>query len=269
MKQNNKVTSTEIKRALQGRNPKDYYLTEVKNGGTYTPSNQGLLIFDAVHIKRSWTNPCITIYEIKVSRGDFLQDNKWKLYLQYCNQFYFVVPKGMIDKNELPGDIGLIYYNPDTGALVTKQKSKYRECENPDDMYKYIIYSRLEENQYPFYNSKVEYAKDYIEDKAYKKCIGRTLGSKMAKDLGEAHERLMRLKDSEEKVEFYEDVLKLMRDNHLWTYGGTKAVLKELSEALNDRKSIAGKDLDRIEQDLNLALQRIKRIRGDADEETQ
>ena len=264
-----KVTSTDIKRALQGRNPNDYYLTEVKNGGTFMPSKQGLLIFDAVHIRRSWANPCITIYEIKVSRGDFLQDNKWKLYLQYCNQFYFVVPKGMIDKNELPEDIGLIYYNPDTGALVTKQKSKYRECENPDDMYKYIIYSRLGENQYPFFNSKVEYAKAYLEDKAKKKYIGHTLGSKMAKDLGEAHERLKTLEESERKIKFYNEVQEIMSKNDLWAFGGADVLLKTLDEALSNRKSISNKDLDYIEQDLKFALQRIERIKGnDKDNET-
>ena len=260
-----KVTSTDIKRALQDRNPNDYYLTEVKNGGTFMPSKQGLLIFDAVHIRRSWANPCITIYEIKVSRGDFLQDNKWKLYLQYCNQFYFVVPKGMIDKNELPEDIGLIYYNPDTGALVTKQKSKYRECENPDDMYKYIIYSRLGENQYPFFNSKVEYAKAYLEDKANKKYIGHTLGSKMAKDLGEANERLERLQESEAKIKFFDDVKQVMQDNNIWAWGGAKEVLDTLKEVLNNRKSIADKDLEYIERDLKYALERIERIRGEDD----
>lgn len=258
-----KVTSTEIKRALQGRCPKEYYLTEVKNGGTYTPSNQGLLIFDAVHIRRSWTNPCITIYEIKVSRGDFLQDNKWKLYLQYCNQFFFVVPKGMIDRNELPEDIGLIYYNPDTKGLVTKQKAKWRECENPDDMYKYIIYSRLGENQYPFYDDKVAYAKDYIENRAEKKYIGHRLGTKMAEDLEKAYKRLEYLSTSETKIKAFEDILEVLYKHGLSTWGD---IPKTIDEALSNPKTVLDKDLKSLEYDLKSALKRIETMRGNSEE---
>ena len=49
-------------------------------------------------------------YEIKVSRGDFLQDKKWKDYLQFCNYFYFLAPKGIIKPDELPKEIGLIEF---------------------------------------------------------------------------------------------------------------------------------------------------------------
>lgn len=47
-------------------------------------------------------------YEIKVSRGDFLQDKKWESYLKFCTRFYFVAPKGIIKTEELPEGIGLI-----------------------------------------------------------------------------------------------------------------------------------------------------------------
>lgn len=55
---------------------------------------------------------CVRGYEIKVSRQDFLTDKKWQEYLPYCNQFYFVVPKGLILPEELPPEIGLIYIEP-------------------------------------------------------------------------------------------------------------------------------------------------------------
>lgn len=75
---------------------------------TYFPDPQGLLKFDGLAITKSYTKPNIIGYEIKVSRNDFLQDNKWHLYLQYCNEFYFVVPKGLVKKEELPDHVGLI-----------------------------------------------------------------------------------------------------------------------------------------------------------------
>lgn len=94
-----KVTLTEIKKALAEYHPKDYFLTECKTCSTYFPDPQGMLKFDGLAMTRSYTSPCITGYEIKVSRSDFFGDNKWHLYLQYCNEFYFVVPVGMVAKD--------------------------------------------------------------------------------------------------------------------------------------------------------------------------
>lgn len=154
-----KVTSTDIKLALKEfHNGKpSYFITECKTCSTYFPDPQGLLKFDGLAITKSYTKPNIIGYEIKVSRNDFLQDNKWHLYLQYCNEFYFVVPKGRVKKDELPDHVGLIYFNPDTKALRTVKKALYRQIEEPVGVYKYIIFSRLEEDRIPFYNDRAEY----------------------------------------------------------------------------------------------------------------
>lgn len=37
---------------------------------------------------------CLTIVEIKVSRADLLGDAKWPDYLDYCDRFYWAVPRG-------------------------------------------------------------------------------------------------------------------------------------------------------------------------------
>lgn len=161
-----KVTSTDIKLALKEfHNGKpSYFITECKTCSTYFPDPQGLLKFDGLAITKSYTKSNIIGYEIKVSRNDFLQDNKWHLYLQYCNEFYFVVPKGLVKKEELPDHVGLIYFNPDTKGLRTVKKALYRQIEEPVGVYKYIIFSRLEEDRIPFYNDRAEYCKDYLED---------------------------------------------------------------------------------------------------------
>ena len=168
-----KVTSTDIKLALKEfHNGKpSYFITECKTCSTYFPDPQGLLKFDGLAITKSYTKPNIIGYEIKVSRNDFLQDNKWHLYLQYCNEFYFVVPKGLVKKEELPDHVGLIYFNPDTKALRTVKKALYRQIEEPVGVYKYIIFSRLEEDRIPFYNDRAEYCKDYLEDKVVKSAM--------------------------------------------------------------------------------------------------
>lgn len=172
-----KVTSTDIKLALKEfHNGKpSYFITECKTCSTYFPDPQGLLKFDGLAITKSYTKPNIIGYEIKVSRNDFLQDNKWHLYLQYCNEFYFVVPKGLVKKEELPDHVGLIYFNPDTKGLRTVKKALYRQIEEPVGVYKYIIFSRLEEDRIPFYNDRAEYCKDYLEDKVVKPFTATTM----------------------------------------------------------------------------------------------
>ena len=54
-----------------------------------------------------WNRECRG-YEIKISRGDFLQDKKWETYLKFCTYFYFIAPAGIIKVEELPEKIGLI-----------------------------------------------------------------------------------------------------------------------------------------------------------------
>lgn len=256
-----KVTSTDIKIALKNWHSPDnsFFITECKNGSTYCPPPQGLLKFDGLAITKSYTRPCIKGYEIKVSRGDFLHDGKWHLYLQYCHKFYFVVPNGLIKKDELPDNVGLIYYNPDTKALRAVKKALYRKIDKPVDLYEYIIFSRFDEDRIPFYENKAEYAKAYLEDKINKRYIGDELGSKLAKDLQEANERLKRLGRNEEDLELWEAVKEELRKVgiiNLWR-NDKDTVIKELREMINKPYP---KELDSMINNFDYALNELKKL---------
>ena len=253
-----KVTSKDIKIALSDYHQKDYFITECKTCSTYFPDQQGLLIFDGLAVRKSYTGPCITGYEIKVSRGDFLQDAKWHLYLQYCNEFYFVVPNGLIKKEELPDNVGLIYYYPETGCLKKKKKAAYRQIEEPVGVYKYIIFSRLEQDRLPFYESRAEYAKDYLRNIADKKIIGNQLGSEMAKELQMCYQKLDSLKGAAEKKELLDGILKVLNDHGIWTWRKPEQIIEELKEAL---RGTYPDDLDLVERNIRNALERLERIK--------
>ena len=150
-----KVTSTEIKIALSRINTKNFFLTEVKSGSTFMGTANRIL--DALAIKKSWVNKCFTGYEIKVSRSDFKADNKMYTYLPLVHQLYLVCPKGLIQPEELPIEIGLIWYNPEKQTLVYKKKTPRRNIEVDTDMLLYIIYSRLEEDRIPFTPTKLNF----------------------------------------------------------------------------------------------------------------
>lgn len=53
----------------------------------------------------------VTILEMKSCREDFEADKKWKKYMDYCDNFFFICPTNVIKPDELPDWVGLIYVN--------------------------------------------------------------------------------------------------------------------------------------------------------------
>lgn len=261
-----KVTSTDIKLALKDMHSTraSYFITECKTCSTYFPDPQGLLIFDGLAITKSYTQPNIIGYEIKVSRSDFLQDAKWHLYLQYCNEFFFVVPKGLVKKDELPDNVGLIYYDPDTNKLRTVKKALYRQIEEPVGVYKYIIFSKLDEDRIPFYENRAEYAKDYLSDKVNKRYVGTALGTKLAQDLQDAYSRLERVKGAEKQLEAWSKVEKVLEDHHIlswkWRYDDDYNWVKDLEEAISSKCNPI--DLEVVILQARNLLSRLEGMRG-------
>ena len=94
------ITANKIQSLLAVKHSKDIFVPECKDGPTHTADH---LRMDAWVMKRSWVRPLSIGYEIKISRQDFLNDQKWHSYLNYCNEFYFVCPAGLIDYDFGPG----------------------------------------------------------------------------------------------------------------------------------------------------------------------
>jgi hypothetical protein len=70
----------------------------------------------------------ITIVEIKVSRTDLLGDAKWTDYLDYCDRYFWAVPRGfdlsLFDRHELlPERTGLIVADRYDGAILREAQS--------------------------------------------------------------------------------------------------------------------------------------------------
>ena len=166
-----------VKRALSKRHDKDLFLTEVKNGPTVFGNE--LRIIDALAIKRSWANPLITGYEIKVSRNDFLGDEKWHDYLQYCHRFSFVCPTGMIELSELPDQVGLVYYNQEKGSLYTKRKPVHQQIEVSKELLYYIVISRINDDRHPFFTNQREKLEAWVEDKDERNKLGYHVSRKI------------------------------------------------------------------------------------------
>lgn len=100
--------------------------------GEYEPFNPEQRIDAwAINLYRS-NNFKRLAYEIKVSRSDFLNEiknpDKRRQALELSNQFYFVTPKGLLSKEEIPEECGLIEVSDD-GETKTVKKAVHRETD--------------------------------------------------------------------------------------------------------------------------------------------
>jgi hypothetical protein len=213
-----KVRADLIKRALAKRHTDDFFLTEVKNGPTHFARD--LLIMDAMAIKKSWANPCITVYEVKVDRQDFLRDEKWPGYRAYCHRLYFACPAGLIQPEELPEDVGMVWYNVEKGTLYTKKKAHHREIDISSEMLYYILMSKVQSDRHPFFNSQRELLEAYVQDKEDRVKLGWSVKSKLIDRINELEreiEKLKRYKDDAELLGKIRSILKEAGiDNYYW-----------------------------------------------------
>ncbi len=125
-----------IEKLLAEKHDKDLFVGECLMG------QHGSRRLDAWVLKRTWS-PLTTIgYEIKVSRSDFLRDDKWPAYLKACNQLYFVCPNGLIQPEELPDTVGLMWVSKNGTRLYTKRKAPRREITMPPDLLVHVLMCR-------------------------------------------------------------------------------------------------------------------------------
>ena len=253
-----KVTSSEIKIALADKHYKDFFLTECKSGSSFFTPPGDMKILDALAIRKSWTSPCFTGYEIKVSRSDFLRDAKFYTYEEICNCLYIVCPKEMIDRKELPESVGLMYYNPEKKTLTTKKKAIWRKIEYSPDLLLYIIYSRLESDRYPFFSSKKKNFEEYIEQKRNSKTLGDAVRSRLIQENKELIKEIEGLRHFKEEYGKHRAIMNVLEKHCIWAYAyNAEDLAKKLDKALSRR---CPEDISSIRASLESVIDRIKRM---------
>lgn len=65
-------------------------------------------------------------FEVKVSRSDFLGDDKWHTYLRYFNFFAFVTVPGLIKPSELPPEVYLLEWSMREHEVYSSRRKEYR-----------------------------------------------------------------------------------------------------------------------------------------------
>ncbi len=204
------MDSYTIQKLLHSKHYKDIYIPECKTGPTQGYSH---LRLDGLAIKRAWENPVVTGYEIKVSRGDFMNDEKFHGYLPYCNEFYFVCPPQLIQPEELPNGIGLYWVSKNAKRLYKKKKAHFEDKDIPGSIYKYVLIARATIEKPGFYlrENKKYYWENWLENKQ----IDYSFGDHVSRAIREEVDKKIWEVENENKallkrIEEYEDIKKLL-----------------------------------------------------------
>ena len=97
---------------------------------------------DVFAVKPSWTTPNPTVWEIKVSRSDFMADTqagKYRRYLPFCRRLYFAAPKGLLTKADIPEGMGLCVRGENGWSTVVAPRVR----SITDEDYATIVFSLL------------------------------------------------------------------------------------------------------------------------------
>lgn len=177
------MTSDEILDRLAAKHAKDVFVPECKDGPTWTGSH---LRLDAWVMPRSWSKYHTTGYEIKVSRSDFLRDQKMADYMPLCNIFFVVAPAGVVQSfDELPEGAGLMIASPKHRKLIVKKKAQQREIDDPVFLYRYILMTRAAIRKHVYSSLEPEANERFWRDWLEHRVISRDLGHRVSRTLRE------------------------------------------------------------------------------------
>lgn len=178
------MTAETIIDLLRAKHADAIFVTECKNGPTQGIGGHARL--DAWVMPKSWSNPAIIGYEVKVSRSDFINDNKWRGYLFCCNQFYFAAAPGIIDPKELPPEAGLLEVSKTGTRLFLKKKTIHRDFTTAEELqsiltvFRYVLMCRAKITREFISEQRAikweqELAKQ-ADDRRYGHLLGRRIG---------------------------------------------------------------------------------------------
>lgn len=255
------MRADEILQLLQHRHQTDIWITEVKDGPSTMVQTRRM---DGLAIKRSWTHPRFVGYEVKVSRSDFLRDDKWDAYLPLTHQFSFACPWDLIQPDELPSVVGLYWAKPD-GKLKQVRKPVLRPMQElPTWLLYYVVISRLDPDHHPFFPSSREYIAAFVGDKAERRALGYRFQTRLVQDvarLEKENEALRtRLEGKEGRLKRLESALKAVNlSTDFWSLSHQLTRLQDAAQTGIDEQTV--QNLQRNAEEIVATVSRLRKQR--------
>lgn len=173
--------------ALTNKHSDDLAVAECKDGKSW---DRKMARLDLWVMPRSYSPLRFIGYEIKVSRQDFLRDTKWQAYLPMCNELYFATPWKLVQPEEMPEGVGLVWITKKGSRVICKRKAAHRDIEPPLGTLLYVLMSRariVNEIADDSRAARIERYRQYVEDRASGYKLGQVV----------RHETMMRIRAAE------------------------------------------------------------------------
>jgi hypothetical protein len=224
---------------LRARHHRDLVVAEC-------PLNEGGgLRADLWVMKKSWATPLTTLYEIKVSRSDFLRDDKWPKYLPYCNLLVFAVAPGVCTPEELPEAVGLVGLTKNGGGLRTLRKAQWRasDAEGQSSVLKAVLMNRIMPQADPL--TRDQRIALWKERAASAESVGRHMTGRMRQELADARAARDRADDDSRALETVREELRSVGIEPGSLYGMRRQLSQIQRDALGNslraaRETISG-----------------------------
>jgi len=167
------MDASHLIKLLRIKHAEDVFVPECKNGPSQGTGHSRL---DGWAMQKSWANPVTFGYECKVSRNDFIRDDKWQNYLELCSDFYFVCPFGMIQPEEIAHPAGLLWAAKTGERLWLKKKAARRyDVQIPETLWRYLL-MRMDTST-P--HTTAEFWARWVENKEASLDVGHRVGRKL------------------------------------------------------------------------------------------
>lgn len=155
-------------------------------------------IADVVAVPKSYIGLLVRIYEVKVTRGDFWRDvneGKFTRYLPHCNQLFFALPAGLVQKSETPEGCGLVTLK--AGSWHTLVSAPRRDFTPSMDLMLALLMKGYQDHFERYRKVETERLKAYtgLQDACYR------FGSRFAKDIATAADQVQEVDKLKARIE--------------------------------------------------------------------
>lgn len=253
-----RVTAATIGSLLAQKHDGDVFVPECNLGSAHN----GCRRIDAWVLRKTWSPVTAIGYEIKVSRNDFMRDEKWPAYLDVCHQLYFVCPWGLIGPSELPDGVGLMWTTKTGSRLHTKRKAPRREIELPSKLMAYVLMSRTQivsdmwEADKPA--SRIEYWRRWAEGKEDGLRVARMVRRRIREEYQAA---ISEARKAQHEARRYEQVKKRMEE-----LGFDPAEPASAWSTMDRLSELAGGIPNHLRADIQHSVRRLKEAQKTAEE---
>lgn len=245
------ITARDIVKALRKRHKDDLHMDELQVSGKR---------MDFWAMPHSWSKFGSIGYEIKVSRRDFEQDDKWPIYAAACHRFLFACPWGLIRPEELAEGVGLLWMNK--GGRLFNKKHAVRSEPDPKAFQETLVRIAWGKSSIRRPRTRVEYAQDMAD-----RVEAAEIGRKTAKLLSQKAERTWKQQQfdidyQKREIKKAEEVLSICNelgvDLNSLRYQSASPVKRQISAIVS---GFDGRDLQRLEDLSRSALELLDRIK--------